>query len=524
MYESLENANHLPLSLQSIIKWKISDLEMGREQICLDPPSASLSFLSSSCPLSVALSPTSPTSLRFLPLLSSFMDQESYLSRLDSVPLFLEQTIALLRSGMKSGNTLPLIATDSITQHLLEMSNGDSPTHPLFQLRAPGLAPQVKEEKLIKEKVAPAYATLLDFWTDEYLPLCQVNLGPTSSSGRERYVTLLDHYLAPTKGEPTELLHQGIVQMESIAKKVVAQLHSHQFTSSLESPVNSDDDFVRSLGLDPTLFLNLQQALPSARELAHQHHFLSLEQALDDARYWQQIIDSHILQVLPKSIGCPVQIQSANSSSQPFVSYLPSNLLCSRPALILINAKNITHRSRRSLLPHLLSVTPGRHLLSSSQIETLGPIQALSAPPTLSEGWSLYSVRLGGEKKLFVGEEGLEGGEEADFLSSLLLLDADMVGSIRMVSDIGVHHLGWEKSRVVEMFSRWSLLDRLDIEKEVEMIGLHPAHGVARGVGDHLLRMAREEWCNEESPHCDLTGFHSDVMGEGATIFFPSLS
>ena len=147
----------------------------------------------------------------------------------------------------------------------------------------------------------------------------------------------------------------------------------------------------------------------------------------------------------------------------------------------------------------------------------------MSLPPFFLEGWGVYSMRLGREEKLYVGEGEEEGEGEKEverWLKELYLLEGEMIAAMRVVGDIGRNYMGWKREKVEELFRRWSLGG--EREKEVERIELYPTFGVVGGVGSDLIGSEREKWCKRGKGSCDLVGFHEFLMeeGEGVVSFF----
>src|ERR1051325_11169950 len=113
-------------------------------------------------------------------------DYRRYLDRLGQVPAYFAQQIANMRDGLDRGFTVPRAVLDGRDASIVAVSDLKDPTRssfyqPFEQMPASVSAEEaarMREEakQVIAQKVIPAYATLLKFFREEYVPRARATL------------------------------------------------------------------------------------------------------------------------------------------------------------------------------------------------------------------------------------------------------------------------------------------------------------------------------------------------------------
>ena len=124
---------------------------------------------------------------------------------------------------------------------------------------------------------------------------------------------------------------------------------------------------------------------------------------------------------------------------------------------------------------------------------------------SFSEGWALYSERLG-------KEVGFYSNPYSDYGR----LQDEMLRAIRLVVDTGFHFKGWSRDDVVQFFRDHSAMDEVDIQNETDRYMVWPGQALAYKIGQLKileLRHRAEEALGEDF---DVRAFHDEVLGGGA--------
>ena len=120
-----------------------------------------------------------------------------------------------------------------------------------------------------------------------------------------------------------------------------------------------------------------------------------------------------------------------------------------------------------------------------------------------SEGWGLYTERLADEMGLYSSD-----------LDRIGMLAADSMRACRLVTDTGMHILGWSRDRAIEYVLAHSPLSRGIAESEIDRyIGL-PGQALSYMIG--RLEIDRIRHQAEQSEDFEIKAFHDAVLRHGA--------
>jgi uncharacterized protein (DUF885 family) len=149
---------------------------------------------------------------------------------------------------------------------------------------------------------------------------------------------------------------------------------------------------------------------------------------------------------------------------------------------------------------------PGHHLQISIQQELtdLPEFRKQAYYTAYTEGWALYSERLGKEIGFY-----------QDPYSDYGRLEADMWRAIRLVVDTGVHSQHWTREQMVDYFHEHSTLDETNIQSEVDRYIAWPGQALGYKMGQLKILELRDRAKTALGPKFDLKAFHDVVLDSG---------
>src|SRR4029450_9737173 len=136
--------------------------------------------------------------------LGSVKDYESYIARLRAFPAYMDQNIAQMREGLRTGFTQPQVILEgydkSISAHVVDDVEQSVFMKPFATF--PVGVPDGDRERLraagrtaVKEAVVPAYARFLEFMRKDYVPGARKTTGASDlPQGREYYAALVKSF------------------------------------------------------------------------------------------------------------------------------------------------------------------------------------------------------------------------------------------------------------------------------------------------------------------------------------------
>jgi uncharacterized protein (DUF885 family) len=180
----------------------------------------------------------------------------------------------------------------------------------------------------------------------------------------------------------------------------------------------------------------------------------------------------------------------------------------SRPGRYFLNTYKPEERDRFEYESiHFHEGIPGHHFDRSlaSELEGIPTFRRYAQVFAHTEGWGLYSERLADEMGLYSSE-----------VDRLGMVSADAWRAGRLVTDTGIHALGWSRQQAVEFLQRWTPIGLLTIEQEVDRYIGMPGQALAYKMGQlEILRLRRKA---EETlgDRFDIKGFHDTMLINGA--------
>jgi uncharacterized protein (DUF885 family) len=211
---------------------------------------------------------------------------------------------------------------------------------------------------------------------------------------------------------------------------------------------------------------------------------------------------------LPKAQLEVVAIPSYIEKDQAAAYYNQGSPDGKRPGRVNVNTYNFAERS----LAPVEAVSyhegiPGHHLQISIAQELTGlpEFRKQSYYTAYTEGWALYSERLGKEIGFY-----------QDPYNDYGRLEADIWRAIRLVVDTGVHSKHWTRQQMVDFFRDHSAIDETNIQAEVDRYVAWPGQALGYKMGQLKILELRQRAQTALGAKFDLKTFHDIVLGSGA--------
>lgn len=208
--------------------------------------------------------------------------------------------------------------------------------------------------------------------------------------------------------------------------------------------------------------------------------------------------------VLPKTPCVLMEVPEVGAEDAPLAFYLPPAADGSRPGMFFVNTTHPTTRTRyeaEALAFH--EGVPGHHFqLALAQEMTDLPVFRRHALATAYvEGWALYCERLADEMGLYSGD-----------LERMGMLSFDSWRYGRLVTDTGIHSLGWSRQQAIDYLTANSPQATNNIENEVDRYIGWPGQALAYKIGQREILRLRAEAHRALGPDFDIKGFHDTVL------------
>jgi uncharacterized protein (DUF885 family) len=426
--------------------------------------------------------------------LTSVKEYESYIARLRALPVYMDQQIAHMREGLRTGFTQPQVILKgydgSISAHVVDDVEQSVFMKPFA--RFPVGVPEAERDRLreagraaVRDGVVPAYRRFLEFMRNDYIPGARQTTGASDlPQGREYYAALVKSFT--TLDVTPEQVHET-------GKKEVARIEAEMQQVMRESGFTGDfPAFLAFLRNEPRFYAKTPE------ELLKQASFLAKKM---DARLPSLFLT---LPRLPYGVEPVPDAIAPKYTGGRYVPAAPGSL---RAGTYWVNTYNLPSRPLyilESLTLH--EAVPGHHLQIALQRELTGlpDFRRFAGVGAFAEGWGLYSERLG-----------LEAGFYQDPYSNFGRLTYEMWRACRLVVDTGLHAFGWTRQQAVDYLASHTALSLHEVGTEIDRYISWPGQALGYKMGELKIRELRARAEKELGPRFDIRAFHDAVLRNG---------
>jgi uncharacterized protein (DUF885 family) len=421
-------------------------------------------------------------------------DYEDYIARLRLLPRLFDQTIEQMRKGLAEGLMPPKILLEKVVTQadgIATTAPDQSPfTHPFD--RFPDAVPEADRKRLreaglaaVKESVIPAYVKFTAFVRDEYAPKGRTEPGAWALPDGAALYAFRVKESTTTNLSPEEIHQLGLEQVKEIEGRMLAVVNQLGYKDM--------KSFKAAVDADPKL---------------HAH---SREEILGLYRKYEDQMYARLPQMfgrLPKAKLEVLPVEEFREKEAADAAYMDGTPDGSRPGHIMVNTGDFAKRTVLDIETTAYHEgVPGHHMQISiaQELPELPPFRQHEEYTAYSEGWALYSERLGKEVGFYQDPYSYYGH-----------LQDDMLRAIRLVVDTGFHYKHWTRQQVVDYFHEHSAIDEVSVQSETDRYMAWPAQALGYKIGQLEILKLRQYSKDQLGDKFDLRAFHDEVLAGGA--------
>lgn len=415
-------------------------------------------------------------------------DYRNYIAQLNDIPRYFAEQTANMKVGLTRGFTPPKVTLTARDKSIAAVAEAKSAEDTMFwkPFKAmPASIPTAEQAALraqaraaIEGKVRPAYATLLGFVRDDYIPHATDNLaaealpdGPAYYRAQIKEFTTLD--MAP------EDIHQlGLAEVAKIHAQMLEVMKETGFKGTFP-------EFLAYLRSDPQFYVKTPQEL------------------LNRAAWIAKRVDGKLSAYfgwLPRS---RFAIEPVPADIAPFYTSARGGR-----STYLLNTYDLPSRPLYNLTALTMHESAPGHSLQGGLAEEQDGLPDFRRNVYISaygEGWALYCERLGVEMGMYDTPYDRFG-----------MLTFQMWRAARLVVDTGVHHKGWSRAQAIAFLHDNTALADHDIEIEVDRYISWPGQALSYYLGMLAIVEVRAKAEQALGPKFDIRAFHDTVLSMGA--------
>ncbi|MBA3256228.1 MAG: DUF885 domain-containing protein [Pyrinomonadaceae bacterium] len=430
-------------------------------------------------------------SLRF----QTVKDYEDWIARLKSFPTYMDQTIALMREGIKARVLLPRVIMNRVPAQIDKqiVANPDQSLYYKPFKRFASTIPVNEQERLVREainaisaNIIPSYLKFKRFFVEEYLGASFDEVGAWQiPQGEEMYAFFTRKYTT-TKVTPREVHEKGLSEVRRLREEMQKVMTQVGFKGTLQ-------EFFTFLRTDKRFYYATPEELLVAYEAISKR------------------IDPNLVKVFKTLPRMPYGVEVIPSAIAPDTTtayYRQPAADGSRAGTYFVNLYKPETRPKWEMMAlSLHEAVPGHHLQIALAQEqgNIPNFRRYGGYTAFVEGWGLYAESLGVDMKLY-----------DDPYSKFGQLTYEMWRAVRLVVDTGIHQMRWTRKQAIDYFMENAAKQELDIINEVDRYIAWPGQALAYKTGELKIKELRTRASREMGTNFDIREFHDVVLGSGA--------
>ncbi|MFT4247065.1 MAG: DUF885 family protein [Pseudomonas sp.] len=419
-------------------------------------------------------------------------DYRRYLGQLADVPRYFDEQIANMRAGLARGFSQPRVTLDGRDQSIADVAQAAGEANLFYTpfKQMPATIPADQQAQLrrqvlaaISASVVPAYAKLLAFMRQEYLPKARTTLaGEALPDGKDYYRAQIREFTTLDL-DPAQIHALGLKEVARLRKEMDETIAASGFKAPAGEPTFSA--FLHFLRTDPQFYPK------------------TADELLKQAAWIAKRVDAKVGDYIGRLPRRRFAIEPVPADLAPFYTGGRGG-----PGIYLVNTYNLPSRPLYNLPALTLHESSPGHALQmplAAEDTTLPDFRRYGYISAYGEGWALYSEYLGQEMGIYETPYDRFG-----------YLTYQMWRACRLVIDTGIHHDGWTREQALAYLRDNTALSEHEVTTEVDRYIAWPGQALSYYLGELKILELRRKAEAALGEKFDIRAFHDAVLQTGS--------
>ncbi|HEY1707054.1 MAG TPA: DUF885 family protein [Rhizomicrobium sp.] len=413
-------------------------------------------------------------------------DYQSWIAQMRDIPRYFHEQMDEMRAGLERGFTPPRVTLEGRDASITAVTDA-TPEKSLFYTPfadMPGIADADKAAlraeaiKAIHDSVQPAYAELLKFMRETYVPGARTTLAAIDMpDGKAWYQQQIVEYTT-TDMTPDAIQDLGVAE--------VARLHNEMLAVMKETGFKGDfPAFLKFLRSDPQFYAKTPE------ELLMRAAWIAKRFDGKAATYFGYLPRARFTIVpVPPDIA-PFYTSGRGGNG-----------------VYLLNTYNLPQRPLYNLTALTLHESAPGHAFQipiAMEHKNQPEFRQHTYISAYGEGWALYCEKLG-----------LEMGMYETPYDRFGMLGYQIWRATRLVVDTGIHSQGWTRDQAIQYMLEYTALPQHEIETEVDRYITWPGQALSYYLSEMAIVKGREKAEKALGAKFNIRAFHDMVLELGS--------
>jgi uncharacterized protein (DUF885 family) len=419
--------------------------------------------------------------------LKSADEYRRYIAYLNDIPRYFREVTVNMGAGLARGFTPPKVTMTGRNKSISTISDARDPATNRFYepfKKMPATIPAAEQAELraagvraITQSIIPAYATLLKFVRDEYIPKCRTTLAAESlPNGKAYYRAQIQEYTTLDMA-PDDIHKLGLSEVADIHQQMLGVMHQTGFKGDFPA-------FLHYLRTDPKFYAKTPEEL------------------LKDAAWIAKKFDGVSRQYFGYLPRQRFAIKPVPADIAPFYTSGRGG-----PGVYLVNTYDLPARPLYNLTALTLHESAPGHAFQMPIANEHKDLPAFRREyiSAYGEGWAFYTEKLGVEMDMYETPYDLFG-----------MWTYQAWRACRLVVDTGIHSQGWTRDQAIKYLHDNTALTDHEIGTEVDRYIGWPGQALSYYLGARDIWMNRARAEKALGQKFNIKAFHDAVLELGS--------
>jgi uncharacterized protein (DUF885 family) len=419
--------------------------------------------------------------------LKSAEEYRHYIAMMKDIPRFFHEETDNMRAGLARGFTPPRVTMEGHDKGIATIADAqgtDSVYYKPFK-KMPDAIPAAEQQQLqaeavdaINKSVVPAYAELLKFIRDQYIPGCRTTLAAEAlPDGKALYRSKIKEFTTLDL-DPDTIHKMGLAEVADIHAHMLDVMHQTGFTGDFPA-------FLHYLRTDPKFYAKTPEEL--------------LMRAAWIAKKFDGVASQYFGYLPRQRFG----IRPVPADIAPFYTSGRGG-----PGVYLVNTYDLPSRPLYNLTALTLHESAPGHAFQmpiALEHKDQPPFRQHEYISAFGEGWAVYSEKLGVEMGMYDTPYEMFG-----------MWTYEAWRACRLVVDTGIHSEGWTREQAQQYLRDNTALADHEIDTEVDRYIGWPGQALSYYLGAMTIWKDREKAEKALGPKFNIRAFHDAILELGS--------